>query len=147
MAARLYLIGYNRACFLFFDIQNDGEGYPIVLEVYYGRSIMADVQKKIVGFTVLKEQVDDKNPDATLDVAVRLSNGMIEISFDGYGDHCSQDGHGCPVMIELYYGKPRLIVWGDINQEEPTHVIDLEGAAEYLRKEDEEYKTEEIKND
>lgn len=35
---------------------------------------------------------------------------------------------GSPVFLELHEGKLRLIVGADINQEEPTHFIDLNGA-------------------
>jgi len=41
---------------------------------------------------------------------------------------------GYPVLLELYQGEYRLYVWGDINDEEPTHVISLEGARETKRK-------------
>ena len=33
-----------------------------------------------------------------------------------------------PVLLELHEGKLRLLVWADIRQEEPTHIIDLDGA-------------------
>lgn len=38
------------------------------------------------------------------------------------------------VLLELYEGVPRLIVWADINSEEPTHIIDLSGADKKKRK-------------
>lgn len=68
-------------------------------------------------------------------------NGYIEIhhehsillAFDGYGDHASQEGYGHPVCIEVYQGKLRILVWDDINQEDPTHIISLEGARESAR--------------
>jgi hypothetical protein len=53
----------------------------------------------------------------------------------GYGDYYSQ-GKGTPVMLELYEGRLRLVVWADINKQEATHIIDLEGARESNRKED-----------
>ncbi len=60
----------------------------------------------------------------------------VSICFDGYGDYGSTAGHGCPVMIEHYDGVLRLLVWGDINQQDPTHIIDLEGALEAKRVDD-----------
>jgi len=33
-----------------------------------------------------------------------------------------------PVLIEFYEGELRVCVWSDINQEDPTHIISLEGA-------------------
>jgi hypothetical protein len=43
---------------------------------------------------------------------------------------------GWPVMLEWWEGRPRLIVWADINREDPTHTIELEGALETARKEE-----------
>ena len=41
--------------------------------------------------------------------------------------HSPAEGHGTPVFIELYKGELRVIVWADINQEDPTHIIPLGG--------------------
>lgn len=38
-----------------------------------------------------------------------------------------------PILLERHQGTVRLLVWADINQEEPTHVIDLSGAKETAR--------------
>jgi hypothetical protein len=59
--------------------------------------------------------------------------GQILIAVDGYGDCCSNDGEGHVAAMELFEGKLRLIVWGDIMKEDPTHVIDLNGSLERLR--------------
>ena len=63
-------------------------------------------------------------------------NGAIYIQAKGYGDCCSNDGYGTPVFIEWYDGELRVVVFGDINQEDPTHIISLEGAREDKRIED-----------
>ncbi|GGB52987.1 hypothetical protein GCM10011607_11860 [Shewanella inventionis] len=52
----------------------------------------------------------------------------LALHFDGYSDHCSADNTGIPVYLEKYEGELRVLVYADINQEEPTHVISLEGA-------------------
>jgi len=52
---------------------------------------------------------------------------------EGYGDHYSQDGHGCPVMIENEDGILKLYVWDDINSEDPR-IISLVNARESQRK-------------
>jgi hypothetical protein len=57
----------------------------------------------------------------------------IEIRPEGYGDHDSAPGYGSPVFLELHKGKLKLWVWADINQEDPTDEIDLEGARENAR--------------
>lgn len=59
----------------------------------------------------------------------------IDIGAKGYGSYTMEDGSGFPVYIEFYEGKLMLRVWADINSEEPTHTISLEGARESLRKE------------
>lgn len=55
----------------------------------------------------------------------------LEIYLDGYGDACSYAG-SC-VYLEFYEGVPRVVIWADINQEDPTHVIELDMAAESRR--------------
>lgn len=63
----------------------------------------------------------------------KLGNGMMSIAIEGYGDKTSADGNGSPILIENYGGRVRVIIWGDINQEDPTHVIELDGALESKR--------------
>lgn len=57
----------------------------------------------------------------------------VYIRPDGYGDACSHDGEGSPVMLEVWEGELRVVIWGDINKEDPTHIISLEGAREEKR--------------
>ena len=62
----------------------------------------------------------------------------ISFSFDGYGDNVTNDyvnGESCPLLIEIFEGELRVVVWGDINQEDYTHIISLEGAAKSKREE------------
>ena len=63
------------------------------------------------------------------------SYGQLLIALEGFGECTASDGKGTPIMLELLDGRPRLLVWSDINQEDPTHVIDLSGASEDRRKE------------
>jgi hypothetical protein len=65
-----------------------------------------------------------------LPVRVVANESSISIFPQGYGDLGSTEGHGCPVFLELNEGRLRLIVFADIKQEDPTHIIDLEGARE-----------------
>jgi len=58
----------------------------------------------------------------------------LELGITGYGDYLSEACHGFPIMLDFYDGKPRLLVWADINSEDPTHKIDLEGALESKRR-------------
>jgi len=81
----------------------------------------------------LVDQSDYQAP--TLDVEVREFNGTILIGAKGYGEMCSNDDSGHPVVIELYEGNFRVIAWADINQEDCTHIIDLSDARIENRKE------------
>jgi len=54
----------------------------------------------------------------------------------GYGDASSPDGHGAQLKVENQSGQIRIIVWSDINNEDPTHIIRLDEALESRRNED-----------
>ena len=59
-----------------------------------------------------------------------------ELAFfaEGYGDPFSEDGRGCPIVIENRSGVLTLYVYSDINNEDYTHNITLEKARESNRK-------------
>mgnify|MGYP003627112393 CR=1 FL=1 len=57
----------------------------------------------------------------------------MTVDFKGYGVQSHKNGGGT-VLIELRDGVPHLIIWGDINSQDPTEVISLAGASESLRK-------------
>lgn len=75
-------------------------------------------------------------PPATVTALVLREGAAFSISFNGYGSAGMMPGHGSQVYAELYEGKLMLRVWADINQEDPTHIIDLSGALESNRKQD-----------
>jgi len=54
----------------------------------------------------------------------------------GYGDAFSPDGYGAQLKVENEGGRIRIIVWSDINNGDPTHIIWLDEALESQRKED-----------
>lgn len=74
----------------------------------------------------------DSESLGTLPIRIVASDFSLSIFVQGYGDYGSAEGHGCPVSLELYRGKLRLIVFPDINCEAPT-IIDLSGAREDRR--------------
>lgn len=55
------------------------------------------------------------------------------IAAEGYGEKCSDVNYSHPVLIELYEGELRVVIWNDINKEDPTHIISLEGAKDDKR--------------
>ena len=61
-----------------------------------------------------------------------LDDGSIALMIPGYGTSDMADGHGSPIILELWEGRLRLIAWRDINREDPQ-IIDMEGARESAR--------------
>lgn len=80
----------------------------------------------------LKDQ--DGDFEGVIGLTVTDNNGEhVCVAADSHGDHGTTAGYGEIAIIELYQGKLRLLVWADINREDPTHVIDLSGALESNR--------------
>ena len=79
----------------------------------------------------LKEQCAD-SPEKKIKVKLLTEGGQLWIQADGYGDKCSAEGYGTPVGLEIWQGRLRLIVFDDINEEDPQ-IIDLENARETAR--------------
>jgi hypothetical protein len=78
----------------------------------------------------------DKDPEADHTpqvVLIEADSGGIIIQPVGYGDLTSENGFGWPILMEKFGGKLQVVVWSDINQEDPTHKIDLAGAKESCR--------------
>lgn len=78
---------------------------------------------------------DGENDGPSLKCAVRINGMGVALHIDGFGDCGTEPGHGEPVYVENRHGVPTVVVWADINQEDPTDIIELAGAAEALRKE------------
>lgn len=94
---------------------------------------MAEPPMQSVSITLM-----DADPDHDGKLPIRLSGSPHGVSLfaEGYGDRTSAEGHGTPVFLELYRGELRLVIWADINDEEPTHIIPLGGAREADRRPD-----------
>ena len=77
-------------------------------------------------------------PESPEEVKV-IANGRggpgLELMFDGYSNCCSEDDDGCLLYIEYYDSELFVRVYGDINSEEPTAVINLETARNGAREE------------
>jgi len=83
---------------------------------------------KITKIFTLKEQCPE-TPFTEINVNILYESGKIWIQPEGYGEKCSADGEGYPIGLEIWQGKLRLIVYDDINREDPQ-IIDLEKAKE-----------------
>jgi hypothetical protein len=79
----------------------------------------------------IKEQCPDV-PPVEIKVNVLSEGGQIWIQPDGFGEKCSADGEGWPIGIEIWQGRLRLLVFDDVNREDPQ-IIDLEKAKESYR--------------
>lgn len=86
------------------------------------------------GRMILKEQAPDY-PPAAISIHLVYENGQLWIQPQGYGEKCTEDGEGSPVGMEIWQGRLRLVVFDDINSEDPK-IIDLENAKESCRIED-----------
>jgi len=74
-------------------------------------------------------------PDHDQLIHIEADQDAIALRPEGYGEASAGDGSGFPVLIEKWDGELRVIVWADINRQDPTHIISLEGARESARKE------------
>ena len=88
-------------------------------------------KKEIFKTVTIKEQCPDASP-VEIRVNILSEGGQIWIQPQGYGEKCAMDGHGYPVGIEVWQGRLRLIVFDDIDREDPQ-IIDLEKAKESRR--------------
>lgn len=82
----------------------------------------------------LKELSPGTQP-ARITVHLLCEHGKLWIRPQGYGDAGSLDGLGFPIALELWQNRLRLVVFSDIDIEEPQ-IIDLENAKESCRLKD-----------
>ena len=78
----------------------------------------------------------DETSGKKLKAWAEFNRGKICIHVEGYGEKTANDGMGEPVVVDLFDNKLKVYIWSDINKEDPTNIISLEGAKEILRKED-----------
>jgi hypothetical protein len=66
-------------------------------------------------------------------VTICIRRNSVSFHFEGFGDHVTEDEDGTPVLVEQHHGVPVVYVWDDINEEDPTYQIVLDGADIKLR--------------
>lgn len=74
-----------------------------------------------------------ENAKGSFSANVTLSNGCILIGVKEYSDHDSLDNLGFPILVERCEGSLYLRVWNDINEEDVTHHINMDGARNEYR--------------
>jgi len=82
----------------------------------------------------VKTTLRDHGGDRNIRVEVAKEQCGLVIYPAGYGCFGCADGTAGPILLELYEGRLRLLVWDDINLEDPSHIIDLEDAREAQRR-------------
>ncbi len=80
---------------------------------------------------IVKEKCPE-SPHLDIKVKVLSEGGQIWIQPQGYGEKCTSDGDGFPIGIEIWQGRLRMIIFDDINREDPQ-VIYLKKARESCR--------------
>lgn len=80
--------------------------------------------------TILNDATDDTQDNVDVDVIIEADRILIQVK--GYGDGCSKDGEGIPILIERNGGELRAVCWTDINEQDPQ-IVSLEGAKEDKR--------------
>lgn len=80
--------------------------------------------------------IEDACPghDTRVKLGISGRNQSLIVEAEGY-NVCNMDddmpigkGHRPIVALEIWEGEFRVIVWADINEEDPTHIISLENA-------------------
>lgn len=79
--------------------------------------------------------VNDPTP-VKISVHAEVNGFGLALRVEGCGMKTMETGFNQVVIIEKYGGDIRVLVWADINQEDPTHIISMEGARESKRKQD-----------
>jgi hypothetical protein len=94
------------------------------------RASMPINEARTIGFAILQDTLE-KTSSTKVRIGIEKDNLGLEIHPDGTGTY---DGNYAPILLEEHEGTLMLVVWADINQQEPTHLIDLSTALESCRK-------------
>lgn len=83
----------------------------------------------------LETEIED-TVDSGVNLPIRISivDSIIWIGAKGYGTMGEEDPHGYPIGVELIGGELKVILWDNINYDDPK-VISMEGASEKNRRE------------
>ena len=101
------------------------------------RTIRLELHTKAGWYGTPLERIELKNAAGegpTMGAFVTIAPHSIGIGFDGHGV-CHMEPDTELLMVEQTDFKPRVIVWDDINNEEASHTIDLDGAKQSKREE------------
>ena len=103
----------------------------IVLPGELAKHAISDGTKAVTKFVAYGGEKTSQSDRAGLSFSVSRTRSMI------LNKHILKSrnriGEGAPIYLEFCDGKWELFVWSDINQEDPTHRIDMSGALEANR--------------
>ena len=92
--------------------------------------------------TTLQTTIRDAATGKELPVWIKINEQGIFVGAKGYGEENASRSRGTPIatpiVVEFDHGELRVIVFSDINSEDPTSIINMMGARESNRKKDEE---------
>ena len=71
----------------------------------------------------MEDKYDDSNERKQVEIEATCNS--LYMTAKGYEDGC---GGNEIVMVEVWEGELRILIWSDINNQDPTHIISLEGA-------------------
>jgi hypothetical protein len=82
---------------------------------------MLDLVPGVLATVALAEVLDTSTATSNVTISVENSTLALIIHPEGMG---VWDGAYAPVLLERHDGKVRLVVWANINEQDPTHIID-----------------------
>jgi hypothetical protein len=85
---------------------------------------------RTIGIVHLKDTME-KRGEIKIRIGIEQHSLGLFIHPEGTG---TADGPYAPILLEQHEGTLMLVVWSDINQQEPTHLIDLSEAMESNRR-------------
>lgn len=111
-------------------------GFTVKPDIYFLKDDLRANKKGFNSSRVFDVDLEDASENGEFTRAqLTISSQGIAIVFDGHSDYVSEDDKGQPLWIERNDGEIHVVIFDDINSEEPTHVISLEGARNEARRE------------
>jgi hypothetical protein len=96
------------------------------------RSLTYDVKIKKARRIKFKLEDCGQRPGPDIEGRIDFYSHCVDIHLNGYGTSDMADGYGSPLALDYCDGKVQVLVWSDINSQEPDK-INLENALETNR--------------
>jgi len=96
------------------------------------KSLTYDVKPKKARRIKFKLEDCGDRPGPDIEGRLEFYNHCVDIHLNGYGTNDMADGYGSPIALDYCDGKVQVLVWSDINSQEPDK-INMENALETNR--------------